>query len=129
MRPLKSIGLVEQDENRHLRLSEHGKALVAAIRTKRLLMRRFLSEVLGVAADQAEIDACKLEHLLSNQSAERLVAFLRFLDSNAERGAAFVQAWRAADATCIGIPEHCPTCETDCLAANVSGRKSPGSEP
>ncbi|MCK4340622.1 MAG: metal-dependent transcriptional regulator [Phycisphaerae bacterium] len=98
--PLKKAGLVEQDENRHLRLSERGQALVAAIKTKRHLMQRLLAEVLGVEPDQAEIDACKLEHLLSNETAQRLLSFMRFLDSEPDRGREFVEAWRASD-------EHC----------------------
>jgi DtxR family Mn-dependent transcriptional regulator len=128
LRPLKSGGLVEQDENRHLRLSEHGRSLVAGIKTKRHLIQRLLAEVLGVAAEQAEIDACKLEHLLSNPTAQRLVAFLRFLDSDPQRGRAFVEAWRAADAACTGEAASCPTCETDCLAAHVSGPTRPRSQ-
>src|SRR5205085_6565201 len=60
LQPLKRAGLVLQDENRHLRLSERGRQLVGAIKTKRLLMQRLFGEVLGVGSVQAEIDACKL---------------------------------------------------------------------
>jgi DtxR family transcriptional regulator, Mn-dependent transcriptional regulator len=96
LQPLKKIGLVLQDENRHLRLSAEGQALVAAICTKRHLMQRLLAEVLGVEPAQAEIDACKLEHLVSNATAQQLLSFLSFLDSSAGRGHEFVEAWRAA---------------------------------
>ncbi len=85
LRPLKTAGLVEQDENRHLRLSPRGQSLVALIKSKHRLIHRLLSEVLGVPAAQAEIDACKLEHLLSNEAARQIEAFLRHRD---EAGAA-----------------------------------------
>jgi len=117
--PLKKAGLVEQDENRHLRLSEAGQALVAAIKTKRHLMQRLLSEVLGVRDDQAEIDACKLEHLVSNETAQRMLAFLRFVDTTAGRGRELVAEWRAFDATCACDPAACPVCDTECLDQNV----------
>ena len=119
LRPLKKAGLVEQDENHHLRLSEHGQALVAAIKTKRHLMQRLLAEILGVNNDQAEIDACKLEHLVSNQTAQRLLSFLRFLDSNAGRGGEFVQAWRAFELACERAPAACPSCGAECLADKI----------
>ena len=75
LKPMKEAGLILQDENRHLRLSDVGQRLVDAVKTKRALIQRLLSEVLGVDAEQAEIDACKVEHLTSNQTARQLVAF------------------------------------------------------
>ncbi len=127
LQPLKKAGLVLQDENRHLRLSEGGQALVAAIKTKRHLMQRLLAEVLGVAPEQAEIDACKLEHLLSNEAAHRVLAFLRFLDSDPSRGRELVAAWQAADEECQRTPGACPSCDTQCLAQAIEDQPNQGS--
>lgn len=120
LQPLKRAGLVEQDENRHLRLSEEGQRLVGAIKTKRLLVRRLLEEVLGVPAEQAEIDACKLEHLVSNITAQHLVGLLRFLDSGAPAGRQFVAGLRAFDLACSGDPARCPSCAESCLTDHVT---------
>lgn len=125
LRPLKKAGLVEQDENRHLRLSERGQNLVAAIKTKRHLMQRMLAEILGVESEQAEIDACKLEHLVSNQTAQRLLSFLRFLDSDETRGHAFVKAWRAFELDCERGGGPCPSCDNTCLAERLSDAEDP----
>lgn len=129
LRPLKKAGLVAQDESRHLRLSARGQALVEAIRTKRHLMERLLAEVLGVGRPQAEIDACKLEHLVSNQTAQRLLSFLRFLDSDERCGRALVRAWRAFEAGCGGAPGDCPSCTTECLSEKLAGGSGEGSGP
>ena len=96
LQPLKKAGLVIQDENRHLRLSATGQALVAGIKSKHAVVLRLFSEVLRVAPEQAEIDACKLEHLLSNETARRMSAFLQFLDADVSRSREFLAAWRAA---------------------------------
>ncbi len=127
LRPLKKAGLVEQDENRHLHLTENGTALVAAIKTKRHLMQRLLADVLGVAPAQAEIDACKLEHLLSNQTAERLLSFLRFLDSDPQRGRELVRGWQDYETACGREPQACPSCRevAECLAEKLSGAATP----
>jgi Mn-dependent DtxR family transcriptional regulator len=117
--PLKKAGLVEQDENRHLRLSEVGRSLVASIKTKRLLLRRLLSDVLGVAPGQAEIDACKIEHLVSNETAHRVLALLRYLDEDRSRAERLLADWRAASAGCTHAPAACPSCASQCLAALV----------
>ena len=48
LKPLKEAGLIVQDENRHLRLSASGQRLVDAVKTKRRLIQRLLTELLGV---------------------------------------------------------------------------------
>lgn len=120
LQPLKKVGLIIQDENRHLRLSEQGQSLVDAIKTKRLIVQRLFSELLGVGASQAEIDACKLEHLVSNETARRLVSFLRFLDSYPQIAKRFLAEWRKLDPSCGREPSACPTCEDNCVGKKVS---------
>lgn len=119
LQPLKKAGLINQDENRHLRLSADGQALVGAIKTKRHLMQRLLAEVLGVAPDQAEIDACKLEHLVSNETARRLLSFLRFIDAQPDHGQVFLKAWRVGEPVCEHSPSACPSCAEECLEAQI----------
>lgn len=120
LQPLKKAGLVLQDENRHLRLSPEGAKLVEAIKTKRLLIERLLSEVLGVTPLEAEVDACKIEHLLSNSTAQRILSFLRFVDSNASAARSFADAWQRFDLTCSHDARACPSCESGCLAEKVA---------
>lgn len=119
LQPLKKAGLVIQDENRHLRLSPRGRILVNAVKAKRHLVHRLLADVLGVTTEQAEIDACKLEHLLSEQAARRVLALLRFLDEDAPTARAFLAAWRKYESTCNRDPSQCPVCETECLDEQV----------
>jgi DtxR family Mn-dependent transcriptional regulator len=95
LKPMKEAGLILQDENRHLRLSETGQRLVNGVKSKRVLIRRLFSELLGLDEQQAEIDACKMEHLISNETARRLVAFFRFIDSAEQPAHDFLSTWRA----------------------------------
>jgi Mn-dependent DtxR family transcriptional regulator len=89
--------LVLEDENRFLLLSDGGQFIADSVRGKRLVMRKFFSEVLGVPADQAEVDTCKVEHLISEDAAHRLAVFLRFLGSDDPKVRAFREAWRDLD--------------------------------
>jgi DtxR family Mn-dependent transcriptional regulator len=129
LQPLKKAGLIVQDENRHLRLSEMGQQLVDAVKTKRQVVRRLLNDVLGVEQTQAEIDACKLEHLISNEAARRLVSFLRFMDSAPEKTSQFLARWREFDPSCAGETEACPTCEIECLARSVASPETERKRP
>lgn len=121
LKPMKEAGLVLQDENRHLRLSDDGQNLVNAIKTKRRMLQRLLAEVLNVPAEQAEIDACKIEHLLSNATARRLVMFLRFLGTNGESTRQFLDAWKHFELNCPREPGDCAACGDTCMAERVAG--------
>jgi len=76
LKPLKARGLVLEDHNRFLILSDQAKRIVEGVRMRRRLLETFFRKVLGVSQDQADIDACKIEHLLSDEVGRRLEAFL-----------------------------------------------------
>ncbi len=120
LKPLKAEGLVEQDENRFLRLSPRGQHLVDVLRARRFVIVQFLSRVLGVEPQQAEIDSCKIEHLLSTETAERLTDFLRYIAGDDERARRFRQGLADFDRTCEHRVGECPCCEHECLGELTS---------
>lgn len=77
LKSLKQKGLVDEDDNKFLVLSEEGKELAEAILNRRHILEQFFLEILGVSADQAEIDACKTEHLLSMETTKKMAAFIK----------------------------------------------------
>ncbi|MBN1344249.1 MAG: metal-dependent transcriptional regulator [Phycisphaerae bacterium] len=76
LKSLKSKGLVTEDRNRFLLLSDEGHEIVERIQQRRRIVRRFFEDVLGVDDEQSESDACKIEHLLSDEVCRRLKEFL-----------------------------------------------------
>ena len=76
LKSLKTKGLIVEDDNRFLNLSKEGEALVEAVSARKNIFHRFLVEVLKVSDEQAEIDACKTEHLISGETAKKLKDFL-----------------------------------------------------
>ena len=81
LKALKEKGLVLEDHNKFLKLSDTGSDIVDAILGNRAIVRKFLKDVLKLDEQQAEIDACKVEHLLSAQTGIQLLHFVRFLFS------------------------------------------------
>jgi DtxR family Mn-dependent transcriptional regulator len=76
---IKSIikkGLITEDKNKFLSLTDKGTEITEAIKNNSFLLKKFFQEVLKVDEHQAEIDACKMEHLLSLETAEKLKKFL-----------------------------------------------------
>ena len=77
LKSLKHRGLVIEDENRFLTLSEEGEKLAEAVVQRKKIFYTFLVEVLHVDPEQAEVDACKTEHLISGETAGKLQKFLK----------------------------------------------------
>jgi DtxR family Mn-dependent transcriptional regulator len=76
LRTLKKRGYVVTDEHRMVRLSPKGLEVVQAVQSKKAAFKSFLTGVLGVEEHQAEVDSCKVEHLISDETAERLAQFV-----------------------------------------------------
>jgi DtxR family Mn-dependent transcriptional regulator len=76
LRALKKRGYVATDEHRMVKLSTKGLEIVQAIQSKKAAFRSFLIDVLGVSEHQAEVDSCKVEHLISHETSERLAEFV-----------------------------------------------------
>ncbi len=76
LKSLKGKGLIVEDDNRFLILSSEGEALAEAVESRKHLFYHFLVDILHVSEDQAEIDACKTEHLISGETAKKLKEFL-----------------------------------------------------
>jgi DtxR family Mn-dependent transcriptional regulator len=75
LKSLKAKGLIEEDENRFLALTQQGDLLARAVIDRKHILKRFLIEVLSVTPEQAEVDACKTEHLISSETALKLGRF------------------------------------------------------
>ncbi|MHC4390428.1 MAG: metal-dependent transcriptional regulator [Planctomycetota bacterium] len=95
LKRLKEHGLVSDDTRRFLGLTEPGARIAESIRnTKRVMMHLFI-ELLGVGEDQADVDSCKIEHLLSAETACRSAELLSFLALDGKATRAFLKSFRS----------------------------------
>lgn len=115
LKPLKKRGYVVEDENRFLKLSEEGQRLAELVELNDKLLEVLFGEVLGVDPDQAEIDACKIEHLLSIESSRRLSVFIRTWRENSPEVQAFRKKLKKQNPDCAGDTAHCELCKSICL--------------
>ncbi len=116
LRALQEHGLVEPDEHGRLQLSRPGADLVARVASKREVLRVFLRDILAVRAATAELDACKVEHLLSEESGAALVRLIRFLRSSHPAARACLDAFRKVTGRCPP-GRRCELCDEVCLLA------------
>ncbi len=115
LKPLKRRGLVVEDDNRFLQLSEEGRRLAEVVERNDKLLETFFREILGVDADQAEVDACKIEHLLSLETSVKLCNFIEAVHSGSPAAEAFMLLIEERRRACSGDRVNCPHCRPDCV--------------
>lgn len=113
LRTLKTQGLIEVGDDHRIRLTATAVELVSRIASKRDVVLSFLTDVLGVARATAEADACKIEHLISEETAAALVKLRRFVDAD-ETAHRVVEAFRELTADCAP-GARCEFCTRTCL--------------
>jgi DtxR family transcriptional regulator, Mn-dependent transcriptional regulator len=75
VRRLKSDGYVELD-GRFLSLTDKGMARAVSVVRKHRLAERLLTDVIGIPWHRTHVEACRWEHVISDEVEERLVAIL-----------------------------------------------------
>jgi len=72
IKKLKVEGLVIHERYRNVFLTERGEELAAKVFEKHEAISKFLKDVLGVSAENAEEEACKIEHIISDETYEKI---------------------------------------------------------
>ena len=87
---LKSLGergLIDYEKYEYLELTEEGSNIGQEIDHRHQILRKFLTDILKVDYNQADEDACKMEHAVSPATLEAFVDFMEFIE-NCPRGGA-----------------------------------------
>jgi DtxR family Mn-dependent transcriptional regulator len=69
-------GLLTVEGDRHLQLSDKGRALATRVMRKHRLAERLLVDVIGLEWDEVHEEACRWEHVISEQVERRLLEIL-----------------------------------------------------
>lgn len=114
LKTIKEKGLVAEDDNRMLFLTEMGEEAVDTIVGARSTFLKFFRDILAIDENIALEDACKLEHLVSRTTSERLMRFIRFTMKDKDVRS-HIKKFSQAVADC-GTIDECDQCESvdDC---------------
>jgi DtxR family Mn-dependent transcriptional regulator len=77
LKALEEQGLLEHERYRTVTLTQKGAIQAAEIRDRHDFLTSFLRDTLGVSPDTAEVDACKMEHILSEETLKRMKLLAR----------------------------------------------------
>ncbi len=74
---LKADGFITVGTDGHISLTEKGKERANEVYSKHCTLENFFEKVLKVSHETAEEDACKIEHLISEETYQKLQQFLK----------------------------------------------------
>ncbi len=79
LKTLSGRGLVNYDPYQVITLTEEGRAIAEQIHHRHEILRRFMTDVLGLDGETAEANACRMEHATDDVALERLTKFAEFI--------------------------------------------------
>jgi DtxR family Mn-dependent transcriptional regulator len=115
LKPLEAKGLVSHDDHRFLILTPDGERIAREVHHRFAVMRAFLRDVLGVAEEQALIEACLIEHDVSAATTERLLDLVKLLREDRELREFFQHRFAEYHRNCRP-GSACSTCDLACLS-------------
>jgi DtxR family Mn-dependent transcriptional regulator len=81
LKKLSERELVEHERYGHIKLTPEGDKVARDVIRRHKALTRFFAQALGIDNETAEEDACKIEHVISSLSMERLVKFVEFIET------------------------------------------------
>jgi len=116
---LKEKNYVKEDDNRHLFLSSPGKNIVYDVFSKRKVIKSFFHQVLDLDINEAEENACKIEHLISNKTAKMWISFMGYIMSDEEETLKFRKNLKLFQYQCMDV-DNCDICEVTCFIKSLN---------
>ncbi len=89
LKKLSEQELVEHERYGRIKLTPQGDRVAHDVICRHEALTRFFAQALGIDRETAEEDACKIEHVISPLSMERLAKFVEFLEACPLGGANF----------------------------------------
>ncbi len=91
LKTLSEKGLIEYEKYEYLELTGKGSDVGNNIDQRHQILRRFLTDILKIDFDQADEDACRMEHAVSPSTLERFVDLKKFIEDCPRHGASWLE--------------------------------------
>jgi DtxR family Mn-dependent transcriptional regulator len=76
LKNLKALGLIRHHRYEYIELTDSGSAQAAKIAARHRILLVFLTGIIGVDSNTAEAEACRMEHVLSSETMNKLTAYI-----------------------------------------------------
>jgi DtxR family Mn-dependent transcriptional regulator len=117
MHRLSEMGFIHYNQREFIELTPEGEEMARRTMSRHELLVRFFSEILTVSLENAERDACSVEHALSDESVDRMVRFFEFLKRCPKGDNDFLESFH----NCSVINPELPPCKHNCPLCGPPG--------
>ena len=69
---LKENNYISVDRSGQITFTEEGQKRAEAVYDRHITIKSFLKDIVGISSETAERDACKIEHIISDESFEKI---------------------------------------------------------
>jgi DtxR family Mn-dependent transcriptional regulator len=80
LKTLSEKGMIDYEKYEYLELTGKGSDIGSQVDQRHQILRSFLTDILKIDHDQADEDACKMEHAVSPATLESIVDFMEFVE-------------------------------------------------
>ncbi|MEJ5285367.1 MAG: metal-dependent transcriptional regulator [Brevinematales bacterium] len=80
IKELKNADFLVQEPYGYIELTVKGTEKAKEILKKHNILKEFLVRIIGVSLENAEKDACKIEHIISDETFSKIIRFMRKKD-------------------------------------------------
>lgn len=91
LKTLSERGMIDYEKYEYLALTKKGGTVGQEIDRRHQIFRSFLTDILKIDFDQADEDACKMEHAVSPVTLEAFVTFMEFIEACPRGGATWLE--------------------------------------
>lgn len=91
LKTLSDRGMIDHEKYEYLELTVKGADVATEIDQRHQTLRKFLTDILQIDLDQADEDACKMEHAISPTTLERIIDFMEFIETCPRSGTDWLQ--------------------------------------
>ncbi len=114
LKNLSAKGLVNYDRYQFITLTEEGRGVAREVARHHEVLKDFLIKVLHLPAEEAEANACRMEHAIGEKVLERFVRFLDFVETCPRGGGDWLESFGRFCSRDLRA-ENCDRCIQACL--------------
>ncbi len=94
LQSLAEKGFINYEPHELITLTDKGWERGKELDLRHNIIRNFLENILGLPAESADANACRIEHVIDEETRDRFICFLAFLQSNPLSGKKWVKRFQ-----------------------------------
>jgi DtxR family Mn-dependent transcriptional regulator len=120
MKRLADLGLITYARREYIELTPEGEEAARRVLSRHQVLTSFLTDVLMMPRASAEVDACVMEHHISDEAMDRMVRFFEFMRSCPHTGSDFLERFHR----CSRVHVDQPACPHQCERTHRAHREN-----